>query len=60
MLLCGADSLRDVIAFPKSTAASCLVSAAPAPVDAKQLEELGVQVAPRGEGSAGEGADQVE
>jgi aspartyl-tRNA synthetase len=60
MLLCGADSLRDVIAFPKSTAASCLVSAAPAVVDARQLEELGVELAPRGERGAGEDADRVE
>ena len=52
MLLCGADSLRDVIAFPKSTAASCLVSSAPAPVEAAQLSELGVLVAPGGEGGS--------
>ena len=38
------DSIRDVIAFPKVKDASCLMTEAPAPVDAKQLEELGLEV----------------
>ena len=45
MLMVGADSIRDVIAFPKVKDASCLMTEAPAPVNGKQLEELGIQVA---------------
>ena len=44
MLMVGADSIRDVIAFPKVKDASCLMTEAPAPVDQKQLEELGIEV----------------
>lgn len=50
MLLCGADSLRDVTAFPKVQSASELMSGCPAPIDAVQLKELGIQL----EGSAEE------
>ena len=45
MLMAGADSIRDVIAFPKVKDASCLMTEAPAPVAEKQLEELGIAVA---------------
>ncbi|MBR2188982.1 MAG: aspartate--tRNA ligase [Eubacterium sp.] len=44
MLMAGADSIRDVIAFPKVKDASCLMTEAPAPVAAAQLEELGISV----------------
>ena len=42
MLICGASSIRDVIAFPKVQTASCLMSNAPDVVDDKQLDELSI------------------
>ncbi len=42
MLLSGEESIRDVIAFPKTQQARCLLTDAPASVDAKQLKELHV------------------
>lgn len=44
MLMMHAESIRDVIAFPKVKDASCLMTEAPTPVDDKQLEELGLAV----------------
>jgi aspartyl-tRNA synthetase len=46
MLLCGADSLRDVIAFPKSQKGTDPMTDAPTPVSDGQLEELHVRLAP--------------
>jgi aspartyl-tRNA synthetase len=43
MLLSGAKSLRDVIAFPKSQRAVCMLTDAPSAVDPKQLRELGIR-----------------
>ncbi len=43
MLLCGTDNIRDVIAFPKTTSAQCLMSGAPAGVPDKSLGELHVK-----------------
>jgi aspartyl-tRNA synthetase len=45
MLLSGAKSLRDVIAFPKSQRAVCMLTDAPSAVEARQLRELGIRVA---------------
>ena len=44
MLMCQADSIRDVIAFPKVKDASCLMTEAPGTVDQKQLDELFISI----------------
>ena len=44
MLLVGTTNIRDVIAFPKTSSASCLMTRAPSPVDSTQLDELGLLV----------------
>jgi aspartyl-tRNA synthetase len=43
-LMAGADSIRDVIAFPKTQRGQCLLTEAPSPVDEKQLRELGLRL----------------
>ncbi|BCN24580.1 MULTISPECIES: aspartate--tRNA ligase [Vibrio] len=44
MLLCGTDNIRDVIAFPKTTAAACLLTDAPSVANPAALEELAIAV----------------
>ena len=44
MLLCETDNIKDVIAFPKTSSASCLMSEAPSSVDQMQLKDLGIKV----------------
>ena len=44
MLMTESESIRDVIAFPKTQTASCLLTSAPASVNTKQLQELGIKL----------------
>jgi aspartyl-tRNA synthetase len=55
MLLSGAKSLRDVIAFPKSQRAVCMLTEAPSSVEGRQLRELGIRMAALDK----KGADEV-
>ncbi|KAF0126859.1 MAG: aspartyl-tRNA synthetase [Elusimicrobia bacterium] len=43
-ILCGTDSIRDVIAFPKTASGSCLMSDAPSAIDERQLKELHLKI----------------
>lgn len=47
MLMTGARSIRDVIAFPKTQTASCLLTSAPSPAEESQLLELGIRLRPK-------------
>ena len=55
MLMAGADSIRDVMAFPKTQSASCLLTKAPSAVSERQLKELHLRVRSRAKGGAEEG-----
>jgi aspartyl-tRNA synthetase len=44
MLMTGANSIREVIAFPKTQTGACPLTAAPSPVDSSQLKELGIRL----------------
>jgi aspartyl-tRNA synthetase len=44
MIMAGRSSIRDVIAFPKTQSASCLLTQAPSPVSSKQLRELSLKI----------------
>ena len=46
-LMAGTESIRDVIAFPKTTTAQCLMTGAPSPIPEAQLAEVHVAVRPR-------------
>ena len=52
MLMTGATSIRDVMAFPKTQTAACPLTNAPSPVDEAQLKELGLRLRTRAEGGA--------
>ena len=45
MILCSTDNIKDVVAFPKTASAMCLMSEAPNTVDEAQLKDLGIQIA---------------
>ncbi|AWV08212.1 aspartate--tRNA ligase [Marilutibacter maris] len=49
-LMAGTESIRDVIAFPKTTTAQCLMTGAPSPIADAQLAEVHVAVRPKAEG----------
>lgn len=48
MILTGRDNIRDVIAFPKTQSASCLLTQAPSPVADSQLQELSIKLSLKG------------
>ena len=48
-ILTGSESIRDVIAFPKTQRATCPLTGAPTPVSPEQLKELGIHIVTRKE-----------
>lgn len=44
MLMAGRDSIRDVIAFPKTASAASLMDGAPSPIEDAQMKELGIRI----------------
>ncbi len=60
MLMAGASSIRDVIAFPKTQSASCPLTAAPGKVDAEQLRDLGLRLRVKAGTEAAPGAQSGE
>ena len=55
MLMLGEESIREVIAFPKTQRAQCLMSGAPSAADDAQLAELGIALESRPEGGTDDG-----
>jgi len=47
MLMTGSDSIREVIAFPKTQSAACVMTQAPGVVETKNLREVGIQLRPK-------------
>lgn len=60
MLMTGAGSIRDVIAFPKTQSAACVMTDAPGEVDKKQLEELHIRLRPTAQSKTTEKAEGKE
>lgn len=58
MILVGSDAIREVIAFPKTTKATCNMSDAPSSVDRDQLQELGMRLGPTAEKALAEEAER--
>src|SRR5207248_3738987 len=53
MLICGAESIRDVMAFPKNNRGMDLMTQSPADVDPRQLREVGIKLADDARGQSG-------